>query len=79
MTARAMFNKKYLEWLKIITEKEWKRIKEDAKLKKMSIPELMFRRIEITENDCNPRKNAEVYWELIEMNKNKLVASNRHN
>jgi hypothetical protein len=34
--------------------------------------------LEITEHECNPRKNREAYIELIQMNKDKLIASNRH-
>ena len=78
MTAFEMFQSKYEQWLKTITKREWENVKIYAEAKKMSIPDYMMMCLEITENDCNPRKNADAYWELIEMNKNKLIASNRH-
>lgn len=78
MTVKEMFENKYREKMANITEREWKHAKEDAEYRKMPVAEFIMRCLEITENDCNPRKNADVYWELIEMNKNKLIASNRH-
>jgi hypothetical protein len=78
MTVKEMFENKYRERMATITEREWKRAKEDAEYKKMPIAQFIMMCLEITENDCNPRKNADAYWEMIEMNKNKLVASNRH-
>lgn len=73
-----MFKNKYREKMANITEREWKRVKEDAQFKKMHPSEFIMMCLEITESDCNPRVNADVYWELIEMNNNKLIASNRH-
>ncbi len=78
MTVKEMFENKYRERMATITEREWKRVKEDASYKNMHPAEFIIMCLEITENDCNPRKNADVYWELIKMNKNKLIASNRH-
>jgi hypothetical protein len=78
MTAYEMFQSKYEQWLKTITRREWENVKYYAEAKKMSIPDYMMMCIEITINDANPRKNADVYWELIQMNANRLVASNRH-
>ena len=78
MTVFEMFTVKYREWLKRMTKREWERIKESAEAKKMSIPDYMMFCIEITENDCNPRKNMDTYWELIKLNGEKLIASNRH-
>lgn len=78
MTVKEMFENKYREKMKTITEREWERAKEYAEYKKMHPAKYFLLCLEITENDCNPRKNADVYWELIEMNKNKLIASNRH-
>ena len=78
MTAFEMFKQKYEEWLKRMTAREWERIKECAEFKKIPIPDYMMMCIEVTINDCNPRHNAEAYWELVEMNKNKLVAGNAH-
>ena len=78
MTVKEMFENKYREKMATITGREWNRAKENAECKKMHVSEYIIRCLEITENDCNPRKNADVYWELIEMNKSKLVASNRH-
>ena len=78
MTAFEMFKQKYEEWLKRMPAKGWERIKEGAEVKGMSIPDYMMMCLAITIEDCNPRKNADVYWELIQMNKDKLVASNRH-
>ena len=79
MTAFEMFKQKYEEFLKQMTKRDWEHIKAYAEATKMSIPDYMMSYyIVITINDCNPRKNADVYWELIQMNKDKLVASNRH-
>ena len=78
MTVKEMFEKKYRERMANISKREWENIKVYAEAKKMSIPQYMIMCLEITTNDANPRKNAEVYWELIQMNKDKLVASNRH-
>ena len=78
MTAFEMFQNKYENWLKNITKKEWENVKIYAEAKKMSIPDYMMMCVEVTINDANPRKNADVYWELIKLNENKLVASNRH-
>ena len=78
MTAKEMFEHKYKEKMNSITEREWNHIKEDSAHQKMHPAEYIFMCLAITEHECNPRKNAEVYWELIELNKSKLVASNRH-
>lgn len=78
MTVKEMFEKKYREKMATITEREWKIAKENAELKHMQVAEYIMRCLEITEKECNPRVNPDGYRELIEMNKNKLVASNRH-
>lgn len=78
MTAFEMFKQKYEEWLKNMTKREWENIKAYSSAKKMSIPDYMMMCLEITENECNPRKNRDAYIELIQMNKDKLIASNRH-
>ena len=78
MTVKEMFEKKYRERMATMTEREWKQAREKADYKKIHIAKYIMLCIEITEFDCSPTKNADVYWELIEMNKNKLVASNRH-
>ena len=78
MTAYEMFKQKYEEWLKRITKREWETINDYATAKKMTIPDYMMLCVEVTMNDCNPRKNAAAYWEIIKMNDDKLVASNRH-
>ena len=78
MTAYELFQSKYEHWLKTISKREWENVKYYAEAKKMSIPDYMMMCIEITINDANPRKNADAYWELIKMNEDKLVASNRH-
>ena len=78
MTAFEMFKAKYEEWLKNMSKRDWENIKVYAPAKKMSIPDYMMMCLEITVNECNPRKNADAYWELIQMNEDKLVASNRH-
>lgn len=78
MTAFEMFQSKYEQWLKTITKKEWENVKYYAEAKKLSIPDYMMMCLEVTINDCNPTKNADAYWELIQMNNDKLVASNRH-
>ena len=73
-----MFETKYRETMATITERQWARVKEDAESVKKHPAEFIIMNLVMSENECNPRKNADVYWELIEMNKNKLVASNRH-
>lgn len=78
MTAFEMFKEKYEASLKTMTSRAWENIKASAPAKGMTIPDYMMMCLEISENECNPRKNADVYWELIKMNENKLVASNRH-
>lgn len=78
MKAFEMFKQKYEEWLKQMPERGWKRIKEGAECKNMPIPDYMMMCLTLTTDDANPSKNADVYWELIQMNKDKLVASNRH-
>ena len=79
MTVKEMFENKYREFMQNVTERTWAIIKEKAEYKKCNPAEIIFREyLVITENEVNPRKNAEVYFELIEMNKNKLIASNRH-
>ena len=78
MTAFEMFKQKYEAWLKKMTKREWENIKACAAANQMHIPNFMLMCLEITEHEANPRKNADVYWELIQMNKNKLIASNRH-
>jgi DNA-binding PadR family transcriptional regulator len=44
----------------------------------MTIPDYMIMCLEITANECNPRNNADIYWELIKLNNDKFIASNRH-
>ena len=79
MTVREMLENKYREYVKNITARQWEIVKTEAENRKLHPAELILRFfINITENEVNPRKNAEVYWELIQMNKDKLVASNRH-
>lgn len=78
MTAFEFFKQKYEEWIKKMTKREWERINECAELQKMTIPNYMMMCLAITENEANPHKNVDIYWELIQMNKDKLVASNRH-
>jgi hypothetical protein len=79
MTAFEMFKDKYEKWLKNVTEREWENIKIYATAKQMTIPDYMMMCLEITKNECNPQKNANVYWELIKLNEKKLIASNRRN
>lgn len=79
MTVKEMLENKYREYMKNITARQWEIVKTEAENRKLHPAELILRFfINITENEVNPRKNAEVYWELIQMNKDKLVASNRH-
>lgn len=78
MTVYEMFCDKYKERMKTMTAKDWDYVKAIAEAKKMHPAEVIVRSLEITENEVNPRKNAEVYWELIRMNEEKLIASNRH-
>jgi hypothetical protein len=78
MTVKEMFESKYREYMKSIPERQWQHIKEIAEEKKMHPAQVIMMGFEITVNEANPRKNADVYWELIQMNKDKLIASNRH-
>lgn len=78
MTAKELFEIKYRDRMATITEREWARAKECAELRKMPVAEFIMRCLEITALECNPRQNADAYWELIELNKAKLVSSNRH-
>jgi hypothetical protein len=78
MTVKEMFENKYRERMKNIREREWQYIKEIAEAKKMHPAQVIIMGLAITATEANPRKNAEVYRELIEMNQNKLIASNRH-
>lgn len=78
MTVKEFYERKYQEQVAKFTERQMLRVVEEAANHKMSTHEYIMRNLEITEHECNPRKNAEVYWELIQLNKDKLVASNRH-
>jgi prophage tail gpP-like protein len=78
MTVKEMFESKYRETMANITEREWQRVTENAAQMGIHPAEYIITNLVITENECNPRKNADVYWELIKLNENKLIASNRH-
>lgn len=78
MTVKEIFETKYRETMAKLTARQWEQIKETAQAKKLHPAELVIRSLVITEYEANPRRNAEVYWELIQMNRDKLVASNRH-
>ena len=79
MTVKEMLESKYREYMKNITARQWEKIKAEAEGKKLHPAEWIIRGyLNITVNEANPRKNPEVYRELIQMNKDKLVASNRH-
>lgn len=79
MTVKEMFEYKYRDFMKNVTTRTWERIEEKAEYENRHPAEIIFREyLVITENEVNPRKNPEVYWELIQMNKDKLIASNRH-
>ena len=78
MTVKEMFEKKYREKMATITEREWNTAKENAEFNHMNVAEYIMRSLEITEKECNPRVCPDAYKEMIEMNKNKLIASNRH-
>lgn len=79
MAAYEMFKQKYLEFMQRVNAKAWESIKANAESKKMAIPDyIMLNCIAITINDASPRKNANVYWDLIQLNNEKAVASNRH-
>lgn len=78
MTVKEMFENKYREYMKNVPAWRWERIKEEAEARKMHPAQYIIMNLVITENEANPRKNVEVYWELIQMNRDKLIASNRH-
>lgn len=68
--------KKYREWLKRMTKREWENIKVYAKAKKMSIPDYMMLCLEITETDY--KQDNVLRSEIWNMHKEKLLASNKH-
>jgi hypothetical protein len=78
MTAKEMFENKYRAYMQNITPRAWEKCQAYAEAKKMPVYKFIMLNLQITVNECNPRQNAEVYWELIQMNNDKLIASNRH-
>jgi hypothetical protein len=78
MTVKEMFEKKYRERMATITEREWKRAKEDAEYRKMPVAEFIMRCLEIKEKDFNDNGIYYNGGELQSLNTQKLIASNRN-
>lgn len=76
MTVKEMLNSKYMEWLKKMNATEWENIKNQPK----HPAEYMYRCLEITVNDIrdNGGWNGELWQEIDNMHKAKLLASNKN-
>lgn len=80
MAVKEFLENKYRGKMLTMTPREWDRIKEIANNKNMHVVEVIYMGFEITHNDIkvNGGYNGELYAELAEMHKQKLVASNKH-
>ena len=80
MTVKQFLENKYREKMLTITEREWKRVKEDAEYSKKHPAEILYMSFEITENDIknNGGWYGELHNDLLKMHEQKLVASNKH-
>jgi hypothetical protein len=78
MTVKEMFENKYRERMATITEREWKRAKEDAECRNMPVAEFIMLCLEITEKEMNANGLWYSGCELESLNKQKIIASNRH-
>jgi hypothetical protein len=61
-----------------ITEREWKRAKEDAEARKIPVAEFIMRCIEITEKEFYLNGIYYSGGELESLHRQKMIASNRH-
>lgn len=81
MTARDLFYQKYLDFMKNVNIKTWQCIEESAKLQKVHPAWVVFSKyIVVTENDikANGGWNGELFKDLDQLHKDKLLASNKH-
>lgn len=80
MKVKEILDKKYSEWLKNINKKEWENIQYYANAKGMHPAEYMYMCLEITHFDIksNGGYNGELFVDISNMHKQKLLASNKH-
>lgn len=80
MTVAQFLDSKYRDKMATITEREWRRITEDAALTKKHPAEIIYMGFEITEHDikANGGWHGELHNDLLRMHEQKLVASNKH-
>lgn len=75
MTIKEMFESKYQKTFAELNERDCKRLEKEAERKNISFHQALMLHLIISENEC---ENCEMYLELVKMNEEKLVASNRH-
>lgn len=80
MTVKEILYQKYQTMLKGMNRVTWENYKLQSQREKMHIAELMYMALEITVNDIreNGGWNGELWQEISEMHKAKLLASNAH-
>lgn len=80
MTVKEMFYQKYQEMLKNMNRVSWKNFEEQSKSQNKHMAELMYMALEITADDirANDGWTGELWQEISEMHKAKLLASNAH-
>lgn len=80
MTVFEMFTKKYNDKLLTMSGRQWEIIQRDAEIKKIHPAEHMYMCLVITHNDivANGGYGGEMYRELDQMHRDKLLASNKH-
>ena len=80
MVVKEMLESKYREKMANITEREWKRVKADAECYGISVAECIIRELEITETDIKQNGGwyGELHTNLLDLHKQKLIASNKH-
>lgn len=80
MTVKEMFYQKYQNMLKRMNQVSWEDFKMQSKAQNKHMVELMYMSLEITVNDIrsNGGWTGELWQEISEMQKNKLLASNAH-
>ena len=77
MTVKQLLQEQYKDYMKNIHESAWKYCCECAAAKKMHVADyILINYICITEYDL--KKNGVSYSEAVDLNKSKLLASNRH-
>ena len=80
MTVKQFLENKYREKMLTITEREYKRLNEDATYSKKHPVELLYMGFEITEHDIKQNGGwyGELHNDLLKMHEQKLVSSNKH-